>query len=513
MSTLGSGFNFDTSAIKPASTAQTGGSLFGQAAPATSAFSFGAPSQGVFSFSAPAQPAASTALGAPFGTGSLFGQPGATAKQSFTGSGLFNLGSGTTTAQTAFPSAGFGQTAKPTMDAAGCPSTNAEVLRYIVALTNPQLYGDERDAIIAKLNQLLAFLGCGKAYYANSAPPIEFTPKNPFCRLKFVGYNKRTECRNEQGFVALIIKKKADEVRDNRQLLGDCIYRILGSRPSLAVHVDSVKPLPGERCEVNVFIVETNATTGLKRTIPATESYSFLVQPTIKAQLQSQASVEDLAPKTDILDEKLSAYLCVPPPGFDAFTWNQAQLDNPDKKTLIPWPINGFKELLERHRLQVQEMELQELSLQKVVESLKKADRCSADIQLKLENMKRTQQLLTHRLILIIAAEIMKFKHRSAFDKDEELLKYRLERIDSHLNGPLKIAGRLTEIFSRIRSRPECLSPSPLSEKLDSPFMFDAKLFLQRCQESLEGLITLVQKDMEMLNELSAQENIAPKQR
>ncbi|CDW59472.1 Nup54 and DDE 1 domain containing protein [Trichuris trichiura] len=117
-------------------------------------------------------------------------------------------------------------------------------------------------------------------------------------------------------------------------------------------------------CEVNVSIMETHPVTGLKHTIPATESYSFLVQPTIRMQLQSHASVDDLAPKVDMPDEKWSGYLCLPPAGFDPFTWKQAQLDNPDKNTLIPWPINGFKELLDRYRLQVQEMELQEMSLE-----------------------------------------------------------------------------------------------------------------------------------------------------
>ncbi|KFD51361.1 hypothetical protein M513_07766 [Trichuris suis] len=502
MTAFGSGFGFGASAGKPASTFSAGSRLFGQAAPGTTAFSFGAPSQSAFSFSAPAQPALSATVGTGFGLGSSFGQPTVTAKQSLTGSGLFNVGSIATTAPTFSPSSGFGQVAKPALvDAISDLSTSEDMLRYIVALTNPQLYGDERDAIIAKLNQLLAFLGCGKAYYANSAAPIEFTPKNPFCRLRFVGYNKRTDYRNEEGFVTLIIKRKAEEVRYSRQLLGDCIYRILGCRPSLAVNVGSVKPLPGDRCEVNVCIVETHPVTGLKHTIPATESYSFLVQPTARMQLQSQASVEDLAPKADILDEKLSGYLCLPPPGFDTFTWKQAQLDNPDKNTLIPWPINGFKELLERHRLQVQEMELQEMSLERLVEFLKKADRCSADIQLKLESMRRTQHLLTHRLILIIAAEIMKFKNRNAFDNDEELLKYRLERIDSHLNGPLQIAGTLTEMFSRLRSHPECLIPC-LSEKLDNSFTCDVKLFLQRCQESLESVIRLVQKDVELMNEV-----------
>ncbi|KHJ40027.1 hypothetical protein D918_09954 [Trichuris suis] len=225
MTAFGSGFGFGASAGKPASTFSAGSRLFGQAAPGTTAFSFGAPSQS-----------------------SSFGQPTVTAKQSLTGSGLFNVGSIATTAPTFSPSSGFGQVAKPALvDAISDLSTSEDMLRYIVALTNPQLYGDERDAIIAKLNQLLAFLGCGKAYYANSAAPIEFTPKNPFCRLRFVGYNKRTDYRNEEGFVTLIIKRKAEEVRYSRQLLGDCIYRILGCRPSLAVNVGSVKPLPGDR--------------------------------------------------------------------------------------------------------------------------------------------------------------------------------------------------------------------------------------------------------------------------
>lgn len=51
------------------------------------------------------------------------------------------------------------------------------------ALTMPTLFGDERDSIIAKLNQLQALWGQGKAYYAN-APPIPFGPENPFSRFK-----------------------------------------------------------------------------------------------------------------------------------------------------------------------------------------------------------------------------------------------------------------------------------------------------------------------------------------
>ena len=51
------------------------------------------------------------------------------------------------------------------------------------AVTLPQIYGDERDAIIAKWNQLQAYWGTGKGYYSNQGF-VTFTPDNPYCRFK-----------------------------------------------------------------------------------------------------------------------------------------------------------------------------------------------------------------------------------------------------------------------------------------------------------------------------------------
>ena len=51
------------------------------------------------------------------------------------------------------------------------------------ALSRPQIYGDERDGIIAKLNQLQACWGTGKGFY-NQQGPVDFSPQNPFCRFK-----------------------------------------------------------------------------------------------------------------------------------------------------------------------------------------------------------------------------------------------------------------------------------------------------------------------------------------
>ena len=52
------------------------------------------------------------------------------------------------------------------------------------ALTMPTLFGDERDSVIAKLNQLQALWGEGKAYYAQNAQPIPLSAENPFSRFK-----------------------------------------------------------------------------------------------------------------------------------------------------------------------------------------------------------------------------------------------------------------------------------------------------------------------------------------
>jgi len=51
------------------------------------------------------------------------------------------------------------------------------------ALTLPTLFGDERDSVFAKLNQLQALFGTGCAYYSVNAQPIPLTPENPFSKI------------------------------------------------------------------------------------------------------------------------------------------------------------------------------------------------------------------------------------------------------------------------------------------------------------------------------------------
>lgn len=59
-----------------------------------------------------------------------------------------------------------------------------QLVQQANALSAPTLLGDERDAILAKWNQLQAYWGTGKGYYSNNIPPVDFPQENPFCRFK-----------------------------------------------------------------------------------------------------------------------------------------------------------------------------------------------------------------------------------------------------------------------------------------------------------------------------------------
>ena len=66
------------------------------------------------------------------------------------------------------------------------PQQNAAALlaNMATAVSLPLIFGDERDALIAKWNQLEAFWGTGKGFYNQQGQSVEFKPDNPFCRFK-----------------------------------------------------------------------------------------------------------------------------------------------------------------------------------------------------------------------------------------------------------------------------------------------------------------------------------------
>ena len=73
----------------------------------------------------------------------------------------------------------------------GFPDPN-DVSVILSAISVPNIFDDDRDAILAKFNKMQAFLGVGQGYFNTTALPINFSMENPFCRFKvrrFLNYS------------------------------------------------------------------------------------------------------------------------------------------------------------------------------------------------------------------------------------------------------------------------------------------------------------------------------------
>lgn len=53
--------------------------------------------------------------------------------------------------------------------------------------------------------------------------------------------------KDEDGLVAMVVKKSEQEVKNNLQLFLDNLFKILGNKPQLNVGVEAVKPLPDNK--------------------------------------------------------------------------------------------------------------------------------------------------------------------------------------------------------------------------------------------------------------------------
>jgi len=64
-------------------------------------------------------------------------------------------------------------------------NTSAALAANIVsAVSVPLIFGDERDSVIAKWNQLQAFWGTGRGHFNSQGHFVDFTPDNPFSFFK-----------------------------------------------------------------------------------------------------------------------------------------------------------------------------------------------------------------------------------------------------------------------------------------------------------------------------------------
>uniref|UniRef100_A0AAY4ESG9 54 kDa nucleoporin n=1 Tax=Denticeps clupeoides TaxID=299321 RepID=A0AAY4ESG9_9TELE len=419
------------------------------------------------------------------------------------GSSLGAFGGFGTTTTSAAPGSTF-SFATPSNTGAGglfgqqaqAPAQSNQLINTASALSAPTLLGDERDAILAKWNQLQAFWGTGRGFFNNSIPPVDFTQENPFCRFKAVGYSCIPGSKDEDGFVVLALSKKEADVRSQQQQFVESLHKVLGGNPTLSINVEGVKTLPDDQTEVIVYVVE-RAPNGTSKRVPSSTLFSYVEQPNVKAQLQ-QLGVVVTVTRNAFSPAQLKQLLQNPPAGVDPIIWEQAKVDNPDPEKLIPVPMVGFKELLRRLKIQEQMTKQHQTRVDIIASDISELQKNQATTVAKIAQYKRKLMDLSHRVLQVLIKQEIHRKSGYAIQVDEEHLRVQLDTIQSELNAPTQFKGRLNELMSQIRMQNHF--GAVRSEEryiVDADLLREIKQHLKQQQDGLSHLISVIKDNME----------------
>ncbi|XP_037991072.1 nucleoporin p54 isoform X2 [Motacilla alba alba] len=450
-----------------------------------------------FSFSAPTNTGTGGLFGGTqnkgFGFGTSFGTGTGTGLGSGLGTGLGFGGFGTQQQQqqqqTTLGTGLFNQPAQT-------PAQSNQLINTASALSAPTLLGDERDAILAKWNQLQAFWGTGKGYFNNNIAPVEFTQENPFCRFKAVGYSLMPNNKDEDGLVVLVFNRKEADIRSQQQQLVESLHKILGGNQTLTVNVEGVKTMPDDQTEVIIYIVERSPN-GTSRRVPATTLYAHFEQANIKSSLQ-QLGVSLSMARTELSPAQVKQLLQNPPAGVDPIIWEQAKVDNPDPDKLIPVPMVGFKELLRRLKVQDQMTKQHQTRLDIISEDISELQKNQTTTMAKIAQYKRKLMALSHRTLQVLIKQEIQRKSGYAIQADEEQLRVQLDTIQCELNAPTQFKGRLNELMSQIRMQNH-FGAVRAEERyyIDADLLREIKQHLKQQQEGLSHLISIIKDDLE----------------
>uniref|UniRef100_A0A914MQ43 Nucleoporin Nup54 alpha-helical domain-containing protein n=1 Tax=Meloidogyne incognita TaxID=6306 RepID=A0A914MQ43_MELIC len=394
-----------------------------------------------------------------------------------------------------------------------------DIINNATALTasvsGPELFGDDCDRVVAQLNQLLASLGVGQGYYSAGQQPFVYTPNNIFYRLKAVGYNRLSKHKNAHGLVSLILASspsnfKTDQgqmkivhdlgaiLRASKQpapMLGLIQQQQQPAKPSLRVEIKSINAHDEQNTEVVILAKEAG------RIIPALDLYNELMQ---KAnELQQQLLCKKIAPRVEIDPANLENYLRRPPAGYEEI-WLQAIRENPDSANLIPFPIQGFRELSQRKKMQTSLVQSLHAEVDDNFNRLNGFHRNIIEAKNKYIQIIQKQKSLSNRLLQVLVMQANNQRHGQIVDEKEEQLQSRLERMNFLLNGPEKLKEQVTTIFETIRRDSSKLEQSA-KENVQTGLCISQKEMaeVRRClftrQQLVENLVSIVKQSVDVL--------------
>lgn len=371
------------------------------------------------------------------------------------------------------------------------------------SIFNVNVFGDERDATLAKWNYLQALLGTGKAFYSQSQPPVEISPQNYLCRFKAMGYSRLPGKDNKLGMVALRVNKSIGQVKEQQQQLVGTLNQVFGNKPTLVISVDSVKALSDAKSQVVIYVDEKSPNSNETKRFTATEIAGYLNQQNIKNQLASQG-IEEVQAMIPPDEDQLKKYQEVTPKGIDPRMWRQAIADNPDPKKFIPVPLVGFNELKWRITCQENETGTHMSYLAKLEKDIGELKQRHANTSSKIMEQRRKFAELSHRILRIIVKQESTRKVGLALTPDEEIIKTKLENMHALVSAPTQFKGKLSELLSQMRMQRSQWASTGVGEyTLDKESSDEMKNFLTMQQKAMELLIETVNKDLKDLKIIS----------
>merc|ERR1711935_327068 len=443
-----------------ANTTGGGGSLFGAKPAATATSSTG----GGFSFGGGA---ATNTTAAPATGGGVFGNTSANtgggglfgnASKPATGGGLFGNAS---TAPTGGGGGLFGNSATNTNQAAANQQPQNALLQCANACSQPSLFGDERDQLLAKFNVVQCAWGTGQLYCKDQAP-ISLSQLNPFSRFRTVGYSCLPTAKDADGLVWLECNKHVEKAQAEQ-----AVKQALGNNNAITVVVEQCRKMgDGAKTEVTLYVKEARPDGTTKR-IGANLLYNGLKGQNIKSQLTTAIGLEDVIVRSAMTKDEIKRFIATAPAGIDPVIWKQANAENPDKEKMIPVPMRGFSALSLRVHLQTQ-----------------------------------TTEGHQHRND-IIQQEIQR-KCGLAIQTEEEQLRTQVEALNNQLRAPTQFRGRINELLSSIRMQYEGdMRPvSTQGGQLDPGALADIQDHLKNQQAGLSHMVDLMKKaftDLEVI--------------
>ncbi|KAK4318415.1 hypothetical protein Pmani_010583 [Petrolisthes manimaculis] len=499
-----SGFSFGGGSTT--GTTQSTGFSFGGASTTgttqSTGFTFGGPSTSV-----PVATSASTAFGSTFGTPAS----ASTATGWNTNQTKPTFGFGTTTAGTSGgfllgsgfgtkPSTGFGtQTSdlsqqQQQQQQLGQPDPS---LALHLAICTPSYFNNENDEVLRKWNQLQAFWGAGKGYYAPNMPPVEFTPENPYCRFKVVCYAKIPTYHNEEGLLQVVIGKAQAEVEPHKQQIVSTLMPMFAGAEVVVEEIFSADTL--QKTNIRMYVQQT-LPNGEKQRATATDVARHMLGPT-NAQTLKNLCIQEVIPLLTLTEAQMKDYLDTPQRGIDPALWEQGKRENPDPKKYFPVVKVGFQELQKQFKYQEEHAEKLQTSMKDIMEEITQLRHKQTMVKAAIQNAKWKQANLTRRILKLVSAQEVERKRGVPLDQTEEQIRMRLEDLYMQLMQPTQYRGCLNELMAQMSVKPGNSRGTP-RYGLVTDKEKEVSRYVAWQQDALKAVVGVLKEDMQIVDSM-----------